>query len=473
MALVTPEKRRFFRPKMPKKSSRPHYQPNPWGVLCTLFWLAYELITQLPTLYKLRCFYKSYRKTADLNNPTVALLGDGLDEVNGVALNSRIMVKQLRNLGHSAYLIGIAFHNKKARLEDKRGSIFMVPRRCSMEQPGYPDSETSVPELKLILRLLRRYPVDLFEIQSPSIVGLIAFILSKVLGVPMLHHYRTDLLKYFEVLVKDSFGKWLLKYWVTHFTQFAGPVIVPSEAFKPKVTSMGVPASRIHKLPRGVDLSRFSPKRRGRGAWETLNASHQVREGENAKIPNGIRLTYMGRISKEKSLDQIIEGYPILKERFPNCSLTIVGHGPYFPTVQEKLSSYPDVHFTGMLSGEELPNLLADMDILLFPSTTDTFGNSVLEALASGVPSIVSDEGGPQEIVESNKSGLVFARHSQKDFLDKTISLMENSSLLDQFRKNARERALEFTQENSVQKFWEFYLKTVQAPLQNPSFKVP
>jgi glycosyltransferase involved in cell wall biosynthesis len=458
MALVTPEKRSFCRPKGPKKSSRPHYQPNLWGIICTLFWLAYELITQIPTLYKLRRFYKSYRKTTDLSNPTVALLGDGLDEVNGVALNSRILVKHLRNSGYSAYLIGIAFHNKKARLEDERGAIFMVPRRCSMKQPGYPDSETSVPELRLILRLLRRYPVDLFEIQSPSVVGFIALILSKILGIPILHHYRTDLLKYFDVLVKNPIGKGLLKRWVTYFTRLAGPVIVPSEAFKPKVISMGVSASNIHKLPRGVDLSRFSPERRNLGAWETLIDSYR----ENIKPPNGIRLTYMGRISKEKKLDQIIEGYPLLKKRFPTCSLTIIGHGPYSTTVQEKLSTYPDVYFTGMLSGEELPNLLADMDILLFPSTTDTFGNSVLEALASGVPCIVSDEGGPQEIVENHKSGLVFTRHSQEEFLNKIITLMEEPSLLSQFRINARERALEFTQERSVQKFWEFYLKTVQ-----------
>ena len=99
-------------------------------------------------------------------------------------------------------------------------------------------------------------------------------------------------------------------------------------------------------------------------------------------------MIYVGRVAREKDLDVLIEVYDRLAVRRPECSLAVVGDGPYLQTRKQRLP-YSNVIFTGFLFGEELSQAYASSDVFVFPSTTDTFGNVVLEAMASGVPVIV------------------------------------------------------------------------------------
>ncbi|MBF0429763.1 MAG: glycosyltransferase [Fibrobacteria bacterium] len=381
-----------------------------------------------------------------MENPSVALVGDNLDEVNGIALSSRTLVRTMRRQGRRVYLIGVAFHTKPARMEEKGGAIFMVPGCCSMDQPGYEGSETAIPKIGLVVKLLRRYPIDLIEIEVPGGVGFTTLVLAKILGIKTITHYRTDLIAYFKFLIKNPLGVWALNTWVTLFTRFGGPVVVPSRAFKPKIIHMGVSQENIHILPRGVALSMFNPEKKTNGAWERSTSNY-----------SGIRIIYLGRISQEKNLDMLIENYPLLGKKDYDVNLTIIGEGPYLEEMKQCLSQAKKIDFTGFLRGTELAGVLAAADIMAFPSTTDTFGNTVLEALASGIPCIVSNQGGPQEIIEDGKSGLVFDPNVEGDFLKKIIFLMEKPDILESFKKAARERALQFTHENSADTFWAFY----------------
>jgi glycosyltransferase involved in cell wall biosynthesis len=380
------------------------------------------------------------------------MVGDNLDEVNGIAINSRTLVRTLNKLGKKAYLIGIAHHTRQPRIEVKGKCILMMEGRCSIEQVSYEGSENAIPRLALLLRLLKRYPLDLVELETPGGVAFLTLIAANIIGIPVITHYRTDMLAYISLLVKNRLGAHTLKIWITAMTRFGGSVIVPSEAFKKKVNKMGVPMSRIHKLPRGVDLDMFHPNKSGNGAWQKWSANHP-----------GIRLLYLGRISREKNLPFLVDAFPFLLKKSPAISLIVVGDGPYLKEMKARLQSTGKVIFTGYLRGQDLAGVLASADIMVFPSTTDTFGNCVVEALASGVPCIVSNRGGPNEIVEDGKSGLVFRADDRADLIDKISRLADNPAMIAQFKKAARERALQFNYPNSAEKFWDFFIRHIES----------
>lgn len=408
-----------------------------------IFWFFYEFLTHLYQIIQLRKHYQRARLPG--KEPIVALVGDNLDEVNGIALHTRTLVRVLHKKGHRVYLVGAHFHSKHPRLEAHGGFIYMFEGRFSMGQPGYPESELVVAKIGLLLRFLKRYPIDIIEFQTPGCVSFMTILVAKIVGIKTIMHYRTDMYSYVDLLVKWAFVRWFTKTFVKAMTHAAGPVIVPSLAFAQKVQKdMNIPSHRITLVPRGVALNMFHPNKRG-VYWSQLI-------GPQA----GLRLLYVGRVSQEKNLDLFKEVVKQLPSDLP-YQLVFVGEGPYLEHLQKYFHSNQQVHFTGVLRGEALAGIYADADCFIFPSLTDTFGNTVLEALASGTPCIVSDKGGPQEIIENRKSGLIFPSHQPQEILSHLKFLHQNPQTLQEFRIAARERSLQFTHENSADKFWEYY----------------
>jgi glycosyltransferase involved in cell wall biosynthesis len=147
-------------------------------------------------------------------------------------------------------------------------------------------------------------------------------------------------------------------------------------------------------LTRGVDLARFSPERRDPEFWPSRGAG------------DGLKFLYVGRVSREKNLDALFEAFVELKRAGTAAELLIVGDGPYLAALRDRYRR-GDVVFTGFLEGDDLSRAYAAADVFVFPSTTDTFGNVVLEAQASGLATIVSNQGGPAENVIDGRTGLI------------------------------------------------------------------
>ena len=131
-----------------------------------------------------------------------------------------------------------------------------------------------------------------------------------------------------------------------------------------------------------------------------MESRHQLREG--------LKILYVGRVSKEKNLPLLVRIFKSLSRQRDDLNLVVVGEGPYYEEMQHELQGTKAI-FTGYLTGDDLAAVYASCDLFLFPSTTDTFGNVVLEAQASGIPVIVSDVGGPRENVIPGETGLVVA----------------------------------------------------------------
>jgi glycosyltransferase involved in cell wall biosynthesis len=152
---------------------------------------------------------------------------------------------------------------------------------------------------------------------------------------------------------------------------------------------------KIQVYPRGVDINRFHPCRRN-GIWT----------GEYKLGRDSLKLLYVGRISREKNLDLLVEAFRQLTAKGSHAELILVGDGPYKKTLEKDLAG-TRAAFTGELKGERLAQAYASSDIFVFPSVTDTFGNVVLEAQASGLPVIVTDQGGPQENLIPEETGVI------------------------------------------------------------------
>jgi len=432
-----------------KNSLRPHYPAAFPGIIKCLFWMGTEFIINIPRILELRKLYRTRKK--NLENPTVVLVGDNLDEVNGIAITSRKFVRTMRKKNRDIYLIGVVFHNKTPRVEMEKGGIIMLPGRCSMVQPGYPHSETTIPRLDIMLKLLKKRPADLVEFETPNTVSHMVLFLSKMIGFKTIHHYRTDIPAYSDLLVKSSIGNWLIQTMVKTFTYMAGPVVVPSDYFKSKVEKLGViPPHKITKLPRGVDLEHFNPEKATNGAWEKYG-----------NPTSGLRLIFVGRVSAEKNLPALATILPDIFKQFPQTSLTVIGDGPYLETFKNLFSHEERLTFCGVLKGSTLAGMYAAADLLVFPSLFDTFGNPVVEALASGIPALVSNHGGPPEIVEDGRSGLIFNNEQPNDLQTKLLNLLGDRDLLNELKSHSRERAMQFTYEESTERFWEYFKQKV------------
>jgi glycosyltransferase involved in cell wall biosynthesis len=159
----------------------------------------------------------------------------------------------------------------------------------------------------------------------------------------------------------------------------------------------------------------------------------------------------VGRISREKDLDLLAAAYRRLREEGLPVQLFVVGHGPYSEAFAKGL---PEAFFTGYLTGNDLATAYASADIFVFPSTTDTFGNVILEAQACGLPVVVSDSGGPKELVENEINGLITKSHDVEDFTRAIRALVTDPALRERMANSARNGVTDRSWPRAFAKFW-------------------
>src|SRR5690242_15016137 len=252
--------------------------------------------------------------------------------------------------------------------------------------------------------------------------------------------YHTDFPQYVRILTEDSFLESIAWKYMQWFYGQLDTVFVNSEEYRQSWISRGLDPAKLKILPRGLDLELFHPTRRDPAFWAKFGST-------NGKV----RLLYVGRISKEKNLDVLANAYRRLRDEGLPVELLLVGHGPYSEALAEAV---PDAIFTGYLRGKDLAEAYASADIFAFPSTTDTFGNVIIEAQASGIPVIVSDTGGPKELVEENANGFVTKSRDVEDFTSAIRKLVSDKDLREKMGERARESVVNRTWPSAFRKFW-------------------
>jgi len=413
--------------------------------------IAVETFRNLPRLFALRA--RAKRRT----NPDalgILLVGDNMDSTHGISVSSERLAGQLRGIGHQAWLMGVSHSAKPSGTRNADGSVVMLTPACTVDLHGYEGQELAYPSLSEVCDFFHDNRVDLIEIETPGSFGLLALVLARILGIPVVHNYRTDLLAYTRILLDHPLFIAGLHWFIRNFLKSGGGnVIVPSQAFVEECVSMGIPRSRVRQLPRGVDLSRFSPQRRDAAAWREYGA------------PQGPVIAYLGRVSREKGLEALADAFEIVLKTQPDAVLAVIGDGPWLSTFRARMESTARAVFPGEIKGDTLATALSSADIFAFPSTTDTFGNAVLEALACGIPAVVTDQGGPKEIVEDGRSGIVVPGDDPVALAQALGRLLSDVELRRKLSEGGQRRAESFRPEAARDSHLEFYRKVVGAPL--------
>ena len=292
---------------------------------------------------------------------------------------------------------------------------------------------------------------------TPGPIGLAALAIAKILKLPLSSTYHTQFPQYAQYLTGDDFIEGLTwKFMIWYYDQM-DQIYVSSQNSFDELTERGIKAEKIRIMPRGINTEVFHPSKR----CDILTSNFEV----NA---DALKFLYVGRVSREKNLPLLVDAFKTLCTTSDKVHLTVVGDGPYADEMKGMLKEHP-VTFTGYLSGEPLCRVYASADIFVFPSTTDTFGNVVLEAQASGLPVIVSDLGGPCENMLDRKTGIIVKSDDSAALLSAMQEFVTTPGLYRQMSQRAREYMENRSFENAFIQSWEFY-KEMETPVSMEEF---
>ena len=365
--------------------------------------------------------------------PRVAYFPDSFHEVNGVAHTSRHFESFARRRD-LPFLCVRAGDRAQAVIEEGNVWTLELPRSflSFVLEKDLRLDPAFFRHIPLISEVLERFQPDLIHITGPSEIGILGAGLAHHLHLPLAASWHTNVHEYaarraewfLRLLPKQQSAATgqkiedLAMATVGRFYSIAQVLFAPN----PDLCSLleQTTGRPCHLMPRGVDAEIFHPAKR-------------ARERNNRERILG----FVGRLSIEKNIGLLAKlQEELVRMGVTNFCFLIVGHGGDEAWLRERL---PQAVFTGVLRGEALATAYANMDLFVFPSHTDTFGNVVLEALASGVPAIVTPDGGPCTIVRDGETGRIVP---DDHFAEAIAGLLGDPARLDKMRKAARVYAL-------------------------------
>ncbi len=365
-------------------------------------------------------------------------------DVNGVAMTLGRLSEGLRSRGHRVHVIRTGIGEKGETIA------------ASVPLPGYKEVRVGLPEsFKLRKRWLKKRP-DAIYVATESPLGKSAVKAAKKLGIPVATGFHTNFHEYMERYSLRGLQAVALAY-LKRFHDLADCTLAPSPELVSKLKQEGF--HDVHLLGRGVDTELFSPEKR----CESLRADWGVAATDPVVL-------VVGRLAAEKNLELAVRAFEALQKESPGARLVMVGDGPS----RERLEAlHPWIIFTGVQLGEDLARCYASADILLFPSETETFGNVLLEGIASGLATVSYDYAAAARFVEDNQNGLKAAKGDAEDFIRKacdSIGFDKDHEL----RRKARIVALGQGWPAVVETF-EGHLLTIakKAPSRKPYVKLP
>lgn len=382
--------------------------------------------------------------------PRVALFADSFHELNGVALTSRHLEAYARRRElaflsvHAGHETNLKFEGSVTTLELERG-----PASLAVDD-GMKFDPFLWRYMRQVSRALRQFKPSVIHVTGPSDIGILGASLAHHLDIPLVASWHTNLhefaarrLKKLLSFMPDTYRELAASLTQRHtlegvalFYKIARVLLAPN----PELIEMlrAHTAKPVFLMQRGVDTDLFTPAKRFRqdGAFT---------------------LGFVGRLRPEKNVRFLSK----LEQHLPdgNHRFLIVGEGSEREWLQRNLRR---AEFTGVLSGEELARAYANMDLFVFPSTTDTFGSVIQEALASGVCAVVTNEGGPKFLVQSGVTGHVAI--NERDFIRGVIDIMSDAEKHRRMRSQAREAACEASWDHVFETLYSAYETCLSMP---------
>ena len=338
-------------------------------------------------------------------------------ELNGVANTLHHLVRGLVKLNYDIQLV-CPFHlQRKDVIAYPRVSLSICG---SLQLPGYHSVNVGFPSKALLRKLWRESKPDVVYVATEGPLGWMAIKLCNSMRIPVVSGFHTNFHAYSRYYGLRPLEPIIRKYLVSIHNK-TNRTIVPSPGQAAMVRSMGI--DNVAIMGRGVDTTLFSPIKRN----DELRASWGANEYTRVMI-------CVGRLAQEKNLDLAIATYYRMKREHHDVMLVLVGDGPMLSRLMQE---HTDIIFAGAQQGERLAQYYASADVFLFPSITETFGNVVLEAMASGLGVVAYNYAAAKKHIINNQTGMLAPLNNGKAFLNAADTLMRHSFLLKKVRTNA------------------------------------
>ncbi len=329
--------------------------------------------------------------------------------MNGVTGSVLHTLKHLADQGHQSLVIAPKAGEVTA---DLHGAHTRLLR--SVPLPSYPDVRVVFARAARLGGLLREFDPDVVHLASPFVLGWQALAAADALRLPTVAVYQTDIVSYAQRYGVPRAAS-LAALHTARLHRRATLTLAPSRAAADQLAGLGV--DRVRRWGRGVDAERFRPERRSE-AWRAQHARGSLVVG------------YVGRLAPEKQIEdlRVLHGVPGIR-------LVIVGDGPSRADLQRAM---PDALFTGHLGGQELAEAMASFDVFVHPGESETFGQTIQEALACGVPVVATGVGGPVDLVRQSIDGWLYRPGDLADLRARVLDLVGDAAKRQAFAASAR-----------------------------------
>ena len=319
---------------------------------------------------------------------------------------------------------------------------------AAMPLPLYPELKLGLPG-PAVSDKLEEFKPDLVHVVNPAVLGLGGIWLAKTNNIPLIASYHTHLPKYLE-----HYGMGMLEPLLWELLKAAHNQallnLCTSTAMVNELEEKGIQRTALWQ--RGVDTTNFRPELRSDKMREKLFGKYQKTDS---------LLIYVGRLSAEKQIERI---KPVL-DNIPGACLALVGDGPYRGQL-EKIFENTQTSFIGYLSGEELASAYASGDIFLFPSSTETLGLVLLEAMAAGCPVIGANKGGIPDIIDDGINGCLYnpdeKDNGERSLIEATKKILVDNNKKETMRKEARKEAEKWDWNQATLQLQKYYSETLK-----------
>ena len=364
--------------------------------------------------------------------------------VSGVGVTLLRLTRALERRGHQVRVYSATYPLPPGKADRPE-----VHRSPSVPLFLYPDVQWAFPRLRDIIQDLEQFEPDVVHVATEFAVGLSGLKAARQLKIPVIASAHTDYDKY-----AARYGvEWALRlgwHYLRWFYGQAHRVLCPSFMYEQHLHSRGVFHTGVWS--RGVDPDEFHPRFRSDAYRASLGLG-----------PNDLLVTYIGRIAREKNLKHLLSAWNALQAERGNAVLVFVGRGPLEEEIRRR--ELPGVHVLGLLHDRELAAAYASADIFVFPSATETFGNSLLEAMGSGLPCIAASAGGVLEFARHAGNAWLVAPNSASALTHGLRRLMHDPGL----RQKLSEGGLKTASERSWDQVYDSLIGDYQAAIASRS----
>ncbi|RVU85714.1 glycosyltransferase family 1 protein [Leucothrix sargassi] len=324
-------------------------------------------------------------------------------EVNGVAHTIKHLVNGLRQRDH--YKIQLIRPKQKTDTTPACEANFQELFTQGVTLPFYREVRIGLPHFFKLRRAWKANRPDVVQVVTEGPLGYSAMWAAKSLNIPVISDFHTNFDQYSQYY-NLRFAFKLASVYLRHLHNATQKTLVPTTELSQQLEESGY--KNLYILERGIEADLFHPNKRSDALRERLGVKSDQ-----------LLVTLVTRLAQEKNIDLAFKAFRAIKKEVPDAHFMLVGDGPERARLE---AANPDCHFVGMQRGENLAAHYASCDLFLYPSTSETFGNVIIEAMASGLPVVTYDYAAAHKYIQTAENGLTVPLHDEAAFIDLSAS---------------------------------------------------